>query len=98
MDVARVMNRSRLGLGAIAIASVLAGWSAAAYGDERPVLVLVAPQTRCDVQQALRLELAGRGMAVLVGDAPVAATPLGRAVHAQRAAMSAGASAAIWIE
>jgi len=62
------------------------------------VLLMVDSPDRERLEEALRLELAGRSLAVLPVDAPAGETPLARAAAAQAAARFAAADAALWVE
>lgn len=87
-------------------AATPAGEAPSATGDApapelvpgRSVLLMVADGTRGGLEDALHLELAPRGVAVLGVDPPGGDTPLERAANAQRAARFAGAVAAVWVE
>jgi hypothetical protein len=60
------------------------------------VVVMAAPDTQLD--SALRVVMAGRGVAVTVAPRPQGAFRLERAAMAQRTAAQAGADAAVWID
>ncbi len=62
------------------------------------VLFMAGPDRREELREALVVELAGRGLAVVPTDAPAGGTPDERMAAAHEAALVSGASAAIWVE
>lgn len=65
----------------------------------RRVVVMLGPDRADEIAEAVRLELAARGLEMLVtAPATEATAPLARAAAAQEAARAVGAEATVWIE
>lgn len=91
------MSRSSVALAATLAAACLFG-AAPVRADAPPVVLMLDPERRVELSDALRLELAGRDVEVLVVDPPEGATPLARAAAAQAGARFVGGIAAIYLE
>lgn len=89
----------RLARGAAVVSVVLGVCAAAQAQAGRRVVVILGAERATEIAEAVRLELAARGLEMLVTAPPSdPGGPLARAAGAQESARAVGAEATVWIE
>lgn len=89
--------QSPMALAATLAAACLAG-ALPARAEAPPVVLMLEPERRIELAEALRVELAGREVEVLLVDPPRGETALARAADAQAGVRFVGGLAAVYLE
>jgi len=83
---------------AIFLSCACLSWAAPAFADGRIVLLMVEPERRAELAEALAVEVAGRRVELVAVDPPQGETGLARAAAAQTGTRLLGALAAVWVD